>query len=63
MEVKHITMPRDLFFIIKDLVERYQLLLDKTQEDDDFFNEMRKTSIVECELALRDMEEIEENSY
>lgn len=63
MERKCITIPRDLFFVVKDLVERYQLLLDKTHEDDDFFDEMRNASIVECELALRDLEEIEENSY
>lgn len=60
MEEKYYVVPRDVFNSMKDLVERYQLLLDHTEEQEDFFDDMRKASIVECEIVLRDIEEIED---
>lgn len=60
MEEKLYVVPRDVFNSMKDLVERYQLLLDHTEEQEDFFDEMRKASIVECEIILREIENIED---
>jgi hypothetical protein len=60
MEEKYYVVPRDVFNSMKDLVERYQLLLDHTEEQEDFFDDMRKASIVECEIVLRDIEDIED---
>lgn len=60
MEEKLYVVPRDVFNSMKDLVERYQLLLDHTEEQEDFFDEMRKASIVECEIVLREIENIED---
>lgn len=60
MEEKYYVVPRDVFDSMKDLVERYQLLLDHTEEQEDFFDDMRKASIVECEIVLREIEDIED---
>ena len=60
MEEKYYVVPRDVFNSMKDLVERYQLLLDHTEEQEDFFDNMRKASIVECEIVLREIEDIED---
>lgn len=60
MEEKYYVVPRDVFNSMKDLVERYQLLLDHTEEQEDFFDDMRKASIVECEIVLREIEDIED---
>lgn len=60
MEEKLYVVPRDVFNSMKDLVERYQLLLDHTEEQEDLFDEMRKASIVECEIVLREIENIED---
>lgn len=60
MEEKYYVVPRDTFNAMKDLVERYQLLLDHTEEQEDFFDDMRKASIVECEIVLREIEDIED---
>lgn len=60
MEEKYYVIPRDVFNSMKDLVERYQLLLDHTEEQEDFFDDMRKASIIECELVLREIEDIED---
>ena len=60
MEEKYYVIPRDVFNSMKDLVERYQLLLDHTEEQEEFFDEMRKASIVECEIVLREIENIED---
>ena len=59
MEEKYYVIPRETFNSIKDLIERYQLLLDHTEEKEEFFDDMRKASIVECEIALREIEDIE----
>ena len=59
MEEKYYVIPRETFNSIKDLIERYQLLLDHTEEKEEFFDDMRKASIVECEIALRELENIE----
>ena len=59
MEEKYYVIPREAFNSIKDLIERYQLLLDHTEEQEEFFDDMRKASIVECEIVLRELEDIE----
>ena len=59
MEDFQYIIPRSFFREMVDLVERYQLLLESTKENDKFFEEMRRASIVECEIALRKAEEIE----
>ena len=60
MEEKYYVVPREVFNSMKNLVERYQLLLDHTEEQEEFFDEMRKASIVECEIVLREIEDIED---
>lgn len=60
MEDINYTISRKFFRELVDLVSRYQLLLEQTQEEDFFFNEMRKSAIVECEMALREAEELED---
>ena len=59
MEEKYYVIPRETFNSIKDLIERYQLLLDHTEEKEEFFDDMRKASSVECEIVLREIENIE----